>query len=116
MITLNATTFDLAGSLSIDPLPNGVQMPQLRRVNRVATLDGGVAVNDRGHAHGDRDLSIRYKAVSAAHDAQARYLMANYARVTVAMPEGVFEAAPQQFDAGPTNTLTLLILSKLSED
>ena len=117
MIHINATTYDLQGSLSIRLLPSSDEPSLSRRVSRVATLDQGVAVNDRGFSEGDRTFAFAYKPVSREHDNIAKRIIKIHSKVTVSTPEGVFLAAPESFNAGAEeNTLTLLIISKLSED
>lgn len=117
MISISAKTFDIDGVLAINPISDGVDRPITRRVARVATLDQGVAVSDRGFSHGDRTLIVRYRPVSAAHDNTARRLISVHSRVNVFMDEGVFEAVISSLDqTGPENTITLYLLEKLSED
>lgn len=117
MIHISAKTFDLSGVLDITPLPNSSPGQLTRRVNRVPTLDGGIAVNDGGFSHGDRDVDIIYRPVSTAHDDIARRIVELHSRVCLSLPDGLFEAAPGSFDPAPDqNTFTLLIISKLSED
>lgn len=116
LVHISAKTFDLSGALSITPLPRSRTPPSGRRVTRVATLDGGVAINDRGFAHGDRTLTLLYKPVSAAHDAIAQRIVELHTRVTLTTSEGCFEAAPDTFTPTPEeNSFSFLIISKLSE-
>jgi hypothetical protein len=117
MIHISAKTFDISGALTIRPLPDDQEAGMIRRVNRVATLDGSVAVNDRGFSHGDRDWTVIYKPVSRAHDDIARRLVSLHTRVYLSTEEGCFEASPAEFQAGADkNTFTLLIIDKVSED
>lgn len=115
MIHITSTSFDIDGYLDITPLPTQ-GMSYSRRVARAATLDGGVAISDRGYSDGDRTLNIRYKPVSREHDERARRLLSLHPTVTVSMPGGVFQAAPQSLDITPSeNTFTLLIIRNMSE-
>lgn len=117
MISITSQEFDPQGYLQISPLPDNEPGALTRRVSRVATLDGGVAINDRGFSHGDRTLTYRYKPVSEEHDARARRLLQLHSRVNVSNEEGVFECVPDQFEPSPDeNTLTLIVVRKLTED
>lgn len=116
MITIHSTTFDLDGTVELDVLPDSPDGETRRRVTRVATLDGGVAMNDRGYAEGDRDLSYTWKTVSKAHNDAVARIVRLYPRVTVSTPSGCFLAAPQRFSPGVgESSITLLVIDKVSE-
>ncbi len=115
MISITTPTFDIAGHVMIDPRPDNSETIT-RRVNRVATLDGGVAINDGGYTDGDRTLSYTWRTVSKAHTETLSRMVQNYSLLTVATPDGVYSAAPSSFDYGKAeSTLTLLVKEKLSE-
>jgi len=117
MIHVSAKTFDISGSISFAPLPSEAESVYERRVSRVATLDGGVAITDGGYSDGDRTLEYSYKSISKAHDDRAKRIIEIHPLVTVATPEGVFEAVPQSFRQSPdTNRISFLVNRKLSED
>ena len=117
MIHINATTFDLLGSLSIHPLPTNDDRAAIRRVSKVSTLDQGVAISDRGFAEGDEPMVFAYKPVSRAHDDIARRIVKIHATVIVTTREGAFLAAPESFTPGrEENAFSLLVIRKLSED
>ena len=117
LIHIVAKEFDILGSLTIDALPNNSPGTASRRISKVATLDGGVVVNDSGYSHGDRELRINYKPVSIEHDEIARRLLELHSRVIFSTWEGCFEGAPLSFEPSPRqNTFTLSIIEKLSED
>ena len=114
--TISAQNFDLLGSLSFTPLASSSAGEVSRRVTRVATLDAGVAVNDRGYSDGDRDLSYSWKPVSREQDATAQRLVRLHPRVTVSNAEGVFLCAPRSFEPGSEeNRILLLVIQRLSE-
>lgn len=116
MITISTPTFDLNGSVVIHPLPGATDGETRRRVNRVATLDGGVAVNDRGYAEGDRTLEYEWRPVSKEHNDSVDRLVRLYPRVTVSTPSGVYTAVPQVFTPEADRCfITLLVLDKVSE-
>jgi hypothetical protein len=117
MISITSTAFDPLGYIAIDPLPGSSEDSYSRRVTRTATLDGGVAISDRGYSDGDRTLVYRYKSVSTDHDARAKRILRLHPTVQVSTPDGVYLAAPESFDArSDENTISLLVIRKLSED
>jgi len=114
-ITLSTPTFDLRGHVQLHALPDSDVGTVTRRVNRVATLDGGVAVNDQGFSDGDRTMTVRFRP-GPDTDADLRRMMRLYPVVHAAMPEGVFEAAISAY--GPDRggaSLTLLVIKKITE-
>ena len=116
-VTVSAKVFDISGVLSFEALHNNEVGIMLRRTNRVAVLDGSVAVNNSGFSHGDRDMDFIYKPVSSDHDDIARRLVTEHSRVYVSTSEGCFEAIPGPFAPGPENNrFTLQIIDKVSED
>ncbi len=59
-VTLSTTTFDLDGHITIDALPASTDLGEVRRrMNRVATLDGGAAFNDAGYSEADRTIRLQ---------------------------------------------------------
>lgn len=96
-ISITSEVFDPLARLEIRALPSS-QMGELRRrVNRVPTLDLGVAINDRGFSHGDRTFVIRWQ-LTPATDATARYITQNHSRVRVSTTQGVFEGVLEQYN------------------
>lgn len=117
MIHITATTFDIDGYVDFEPLPAQQSDTFERRVSRVATLDGGAAVSDRGYSDSDRTLTYTYRPVSKEHDERARRIVRLHPTVTVSAPEGVFRAVPQSFENGKAeNTFTLLVIERLDEE
>ncbi len=115
LIAISSIEFDLAGHVSINTLPDNTDGETRRRVNRVATLDGGIAINDRGCAEGDRTLVYTWRTVSKAHNDAIDRLVKNYAQVHVSTPSGVYLASPEVFTAGVAESeITLLVLDKLT--
>lgn len=86
-----------------------------RRVNRVATLDGGAVFNDFGSTAADRAIELIFRPTSAAHAASVRRLVETYSRITVSIPDGLFLAAPQSYQPDDEEArLVLLVDRKLS--
>ena len=113
MIFLSAPLFDPAGAIAIRENENSELKGIDRRMNRIKTLDGGVAVNDSGHSPGDRDFRIRWRPKSEAEYMAAQRMVRLYPRLTVSTREGVFIAAPEKIDIRSGEaTLTLLVLEQ----
>ena len=114
-VTIASQGFDLQGFLELECLPDVNSGEVVRRVNRVATLDGGAAFNDFGFSDADRTIELRWMPVSEAHTQQAATLVQRHNRVLVAMPDGLYLAAPERFKPSPTEcSITLLVERKLS--
>jgi hypothetical protein len=113
--TISTTTADAAGYVELDVLPDSSEGDILRRVNRVATLDGGVVVNDNGYSEADRTLELAWQPLTVAQEASVVRLLQSYARLQVSTRSGVFLAAPETYSPGADeSTLRLLVIEKLS--
>lgn len=114
-VILSAIPFDPAGHARINALATSDMAGASRRLNRVQTLDGGVAINDGGYTPADATWTIRWRPDgSTEFDAVSR-MVRLYARLRVITESGVFTAAPESI--GLRNgeaTLTLLILEQLT--
>lgn len=113
-ITIASQGFDLQGFMELHTLPDVTSGEVTRRVNRVATLDGGAAFNDFGFSEADRTIELRWLPTSQAQIQQAATLVQRHSRVLVGMPDGLWLAAPERFSPGPECSLTLLVERKLS--
>lgn len=116
-ITLSALTFDLEGSVTL-PLASGSDVSSVaRRVNRVATLDLGAAINDFGFTHADRTFEVAWRPSSASDLERVAGLLQRHGRLRAAVAEGVFLVAPERLAKGGDGEarLTLLVLEKLSD-
>lgn len=112
---ITTPTFDLDGvvrlQLTAPAEPEGTR----RRVNRIATLDGGVAVNDFGFSDSDRILLLRWQPTGQAQHEEVERLVQTYALLQVATRGGVYLAAPEVYVQGnEESSLRLLVTSKLS--
>lgn len=114
IVTLTSVDFDPLAVLAVDALPGSEMKTITRRVNRVPTLDLGVAINDRGFSHGDRTFRLRWLSTRATIDTAA-YITRTHSRVRVANDEGVFDALIQDFTPDARESLiTLLIIERLT--
>ena len=115
-VFIASSTFDLDGHLEITPLPDSDYGATTRRVNKVKTLDGGVAVNDGGYSHGDKDFTIRWKPTSSEFEQKAGDLVKNHSTVYVTTADGCFLATPSSYQpSGGESSLTLLIQEKVNQ-
>ena len=116
-VTLSTPTFDLDGHITIDALPASTDLGEVRRrMNRVATLDGGAAFNDAGFSEADRTIRLQWTPQNAASEAQIARLVRLYQRLRVSCSEGVFLAAPESYKSSSgVSTLSLLVAEKISE-
>lgn len=115
MITIAAREFGPGAVLQVRELPSENGYTIERRVTKAKTLDGGVAVNDGGFSHADLTRPIAWTPRNASELDAARDLLETHDRVTVAMPEGVYLAAPVSLSIDATTaTLELAYIARLS--
>ena len=115
LMHLSTPTYDLDGVVSIEVAPQDADFGETRRrMNRVATLDGGVAVNDFGHSEGDRTISLEW-AATQQEEATVTRMVKLYPRLRLSCRIGFFDVVPESlsFSAGRAR-LTLLAIQKLS--
>lgn len=114
MIGLSAPVYDPIGAAMMRDLPQSTTSEIRRRVNRQKTLDGGVVVNDGGHAAGDRTLTYRLHLRGDSDRAMVSRLVKLYPLLNVTNREGMFRAAPQSFQVeGRAGVLVLLVTEQL---
>lgn len=114
-VTLSTLTFDLDGFIQFETVPANDGGIKRRRTSKVKTLDGGVAVNDRGYTDGDREIPFTFNTVSRAHSALCGRMVANYPQVEVSFYEGVFLAIPLEFESGVKESVfTVSLIAKLT--
>lgn len=115
LATLAATIFDPAGYIELDVVPAQNDGETRRRVNRVATLDGGAVVNDAGYSQADRVLELRWQADNAAREAAVRRMVEIHDQVHIALRTGVYLVALEAYRPGAAeSTLRALVIRKLS--
>ena len=115
LCTLSTPTYDLDGSIELALTALAEPGGARRRVNRIATLDGGVAVNDFGFSDADRTLLLRWKPTDQAQHEDIERLAQTYPLLQVATRGGVYLAAPETYTQGSDeSTLRLLVVEKLS--
>lgn len=113
---VSATTFDPVGHIEVNAIDGQDAGPTSRRVNRIATLDGGAAFNDFGVSDADRTIELRWKTTERATGEGVDRLLRLYQRVHVSTPAGFFLAAPETYTPGVAESrLRLLVVERLSE-
>lgn len=114
-VVLSTVEFDPLAPVAINALPGSDFGTSARRVNRVATLDGGAVFNDFGHTHADKTITLVFRPDSRAHADSVKRLVEIYPKVTVSTPDGLFLAAPESFQPGAEEArIVLLVDRKLS--
>jgi hypothetical protein len=114
-VAISSVTFDLDGHVALDALDSSDVDSMERRVNRVKTLDGGVAVSDGGFAHGDRTLTVLWRVQSAAQFAAVQYLVETYAQLHVSLRSGCYLCAVRRLArSADEGRLEIMILGKVS--
>jgi len=113
LATLSTLTWDPDGYVELDVLPDSAYFERRRRVNRIATLDGGAVFNDFGATPADYTITLRWRANQRA-DALIATLLDLYQSLCVSVGDAVYEAAPEALTPGDEPTLRLLVSRKLS--
>jgi hypothetical protein len=111
---ISAIDFDPSGAVLLALIPETDFGETRRRMNRIATLDGGAAVNDFGFSFADRTVSLVWRP-DAALDALVARLVRLYGRLRLATDEGVFLVAPEVHRTeADRSTLRVLVLERLT--
>ena len=67
LVSLSTELFDIDGDFVFDSVPDDTEMDNFtRRLSRIKTLDGGVAMNDFGYSPGDRTIILAVAGLDAA--------------------------------------------------
>ena len=109
---LATPTFDLQGAVELELNASNRPLGASRRVNRVATLDGGVAINDFGSSYADTTHTLVW--ATGPVDKAVDRLVRLYARLWLFTSEGAFLVAPELLET--TNgeaRLRLLTIERL---
>lgn len=115
LVSLSTLTFDLDGHVYLSCAPDTTHGESRRRMNRIATLDGGAAFNDFGFSEADRVFDLRWSPTD--NEVNVARLLKLYLRLRLATPEGVWLVAPEVYTPGPSESqLRLLVVEKLTED
>jgi len=108
--------FDLQGYAELEVAPESATSGLQRRFNKVATLDLGAAINDRGFSDSDREFTFAYTNQSEELDAALERLVRFHPRVWVSMRDGFFECAPIALDRDASRpTFTVSVIQRIGE-
>jgi hypothetical protein len=114
-VGIAARTYDPVGSIMVPSPSTPKELPFTRRVTRTPTLDGLCAVYDGGATATDSIVKIAVKSVSSAMASTVRHIVELHARVTITLPSGCYEAAPESVEVnGADLQATFLIVGVLS--
>lgn len=113
MISLSTLLFDLDGYFVLHAAEGSDFNAVSRRVNRVATLDGGAAVNDFGFSHADRRFTVASNVTKSLHDRLQRTVEL-HGRLRCCTREGVFLVAIESMTKRTETrvVINLLVLRK----
>ncbi len=115
LCTVSTPSFDLDGFVTLRLVSPAEPSETRRRVNRIATLEGGVALNDFGFTDADRTLALVWTPESRQQHEAIERLVQTYPQLHVATASGVYLAAPEFYQQGnEESTLRLLVIAKLS--
>ena len=114
---LSTLTFDPLGAVALHCLPETTTGETRRRMNRIATLDGGAVFNDFGQSEADRTIELRWRPTDADTEANVERLVKLYAQLHLATARGCWLVAPETYTPGAEQSrLVLLVVRKTSED
>lgn len=119
MIGISAPTFDTVGALylyadQLEQATLAAQFDRQRRTTKYRTLDGGVAVTDQGHAHGDRDLTVAIARATPAQAAAIARLVERYSTLVLSTRHGCYLVSPASCTGdGSTIKLNLSFISEV---
>ncbi len=115
LAVLTTLEFDPLGVVKLDVRPGSAFQERRRRVNRIATLDGGSVVNDFGYAESDKTLALAWTPTSRATEAAIDRLARLYGRLNVSIDGAMYLAAVEAYTPGTDESqLRLLVLEKLT--
>jgi hypothetical protein len=111
--TLSTRVYDLSGYVEIHTA-TFPDRDTTRRVNRVLTLDGGVAINDGGYSDGDLTFELEWPSDVSVNASVLRMLQM-YPRAVLSTRSGVFEVVLETYrlNAG-LSRLVCLPITRLS--
>lgn len=115
LATLSALEFDPLGYIELQVRPDSVHQPRRRRVNRIATLDGGAVFNDFGYSDADRTITLRWAPTSQAVEEAVDRMTQLYSQVRAAIGSSIFLASIETYTPGDAESeLVLLVAEKLN--
>lgn len=113
MISLSATTFDIAGLINLPRARASDAYQAGRRGSVTATLDGESAVYDAGYSVSDTTLTVTLRRPTQAQLTTLRYLVAYYVELILCCEAGAYATRAQFSQRGDTLSLQLRLLRRL---
>jgi hypothetical protein len=112
-IGISTKVFDLNGNIilhDVDDTKSSIE-DYRHRVTRVATLDTGAYIDDRGYVPGDRTVEISATTNQSEYE-KLLYIFKTYTSLLISLPDGAFNGNLSRLsrNKGRTN-LTVLIES-----
>lgn len=114
LAVISSTTWDPTGYVELDTVMTQTRGDTTRRVNRIATLDGGAVVSDQGATDADRTIIIEWQSAGKDVEQTIETMVQLYSRLNVSIDGAVYLTAPSRYTPGETSQLELLVLSKVS--
>jgi len=112
---LSSLTFDPAGVVALDVTPDSSLGESRRRMNRIATLDGGAVFNDFGFSEADRTIELKWTPTSADQEAAVDRLVQLYPQLRLSLRAGLYLVAPEAYKpSADESSLSLLVVEKLA--
>lgn len=114
-VVISAIVFDPEGWIPLELSADAQDRDITRRVARVATLDGGAAVNDFGFSDADRTMVLAWETLDAERESAISRMVQVYSRLHVSAQDGFFVAVPDSYRVSASGSrLSLLVLEKVS--
>lgn len=111
MIGIAAQRFDPEGAFIV-PWRDGTRLDDVtRRVSRTRTLDGGVAITNRGYSAGDTTAIISMDELPRKYIDMARRFVRLHPTITLSTPSGCFVGVPSEYQES-RKELTVLIVEE----
>jgi len=114
-VAIGAWLFDLDGHIRIRPRGDDSLGPIARRVNRVATLNGGAAFNDFGYSASDMTLTLQWQPRDRSQSDRMARIFQVHSLVRVCQGNEVWLAVPERYTpAFDRATASFLVREKLA--
>lgn len=111
LASLSTLTYDPAGHVLLDVLPDSALQARPRRVERVATLDGGSVFNEFGFSESDMVITLTWQPTTRAIEDSIDRLTRLYSRLHLSLDGSAYTVAVDSFDPGSDESeLTLLVI------
>ena len=108
---ITAPIFDPNGEARIVPLKQSDLNNFSRRVNRIATLDGGAVMNDGGYSDADQTFRVSFKKDGQFENIKRMFQL--YPLLNISHRNSFYTAAPENIvERDGLVTITLLIMKK----